>query len=116
MKRVKTDLSEADIGMTVFGSTAWIFTVVDMEDGNLIFSEDPVEFSDDVIELMDNIVAAVVRVAGIETDAEFVVVNDAIVDPCQLLKSPSDFRTPFRPWFPARYSSLCRQSALRSIL
>lgn len=45
VQRFKSDFSLADIGMSVFGGAPDIFTVIDMEDGNLIFADESVNCS-----------------------------------------------------------------------
>ncbi len=65
---VEPDLTEAHIGVPILGGSFYIFTVVDMEDGDLIFSQNPVELLKDAFGIVYDIVAAVVSMAGIKAD------------------------------------------------
>ena len=66
---IESDFAFSDIGVSVFLCTACVFTVVDMEDGYLVFSQKAVEIIDDFVEVMYDIVAAVMGMACIEADA-----------------------------------------------
>ena len=50
---VKTDLPETDILVPVFRRAGDVFTVVDVEDGDLFFPEDMVEFIDHIVKMVD---------------------------------------------------------------
>lgn len=88
---VKTDIAEAKIGMPVFGGTPLIFAVIDMEDGNLVFSQEAVELLDHTVKIMDDVITAVVGMAGIEADAQLVAAGDSIVDARQFFKALPKF-------------------------
>ena len=64
--RVKTDVSETDVLMTVLSSTWRILAVIDMEDRDLILSDDTVKFTYYIIKMMDDIVPAVARMTGVK--------------------------------------------------
>ena len=98
--RVKSDVSETDIGMPVFCGSRNIFTVINVKDGNLIFSDQAVELIDHIIEMVDDIISTVTGMAGIKADSQFVIVYNAVIDLCKLFKCASDFGT-----FPAMVSS-----------
>ncbi len=65
--RVKTDVSETDVLMTVLSSTWRILAIIDMEDRDLILSDDTVKFIYYIIKMMDDIVPAVARMTGVKT-------------------------------------------------
>ena len=65
--RVKTDVSETDVLMTVLSSTWRILAVIDMEDRNLILSDDAVKFIYYIIKMINDIVPAVARMTGVKT-------------------------------------------------
>ena len=91
--RIKADFSEADICMAVFGGAGWIFAVINMEDSDLVFSDQPVKVVDDTVEIVDDVIAAVACMAGVKADTKLVVVDDTIINLCKLFKCPADLRT-----------------------
>lgn len=98
--RVKSDMSETDIGMPVFCGSRNIFTVINVKDGNLIFSDQAVELIDYIIEMVDDIISAVTGMAGVKADSQLVIVYNAVINLCKLFKCAADFGT-----FPAMVSS-----------
>ena len=64
----QTYRSLADIGMSVFGSAPFIHAVIDMEDGDLIFADETVEFIDDAIEIIYDIMPRIVHMTSVKTD------------------------------------------------
>ena len=101
---IKSNFSKSDIGVPVFGGSGRILTVVDMEDCNLILSDQTVKLFDDTVKVMDDIVTAVACVTGVEADAQFVAVNDTVIDLCEFFEAASDLRS-----FPAMVSSAMLQ-------
>ena len=108
--RVKSDMSETDIGMPVFCGSRNIFTVINVKDGNLIFSDQAVELIDHIIEMVDDIISAVTCMTSVKADS-------LIYHSGQLhhkvrassYKIPSVFLIPFRPLFQGQYSSQSQQ-------
>ena len=99
---IKSNFSKSDIGVPVFGGSGRILTVVDMEDCNLILSDQTVKLFDDTVKVMDDIVTAVACVTGVEADAQFVAVNDTVIDLCEFFEAASDSQIPFPPWSPVQ--------------
>ena len=91
--RVKSDMSETDIGMPVFCGSRNIFTVINVKDGNLIFSDQAVELIDHIIEMVDDIISAVTGMAGVKADSQLVIVYNAVINLCKLFKCAADFGT-----------------------
>ena len=83
----KADSALSDVFMAVFGRAAGIFAVIDMKDGNLVFADNLVKMADNTVEIMDNIISGIVRMAGIETDTQLVIVHDAVINSCLLYTS-----------------------------
>lgn len=98
--RVKSDMSETDIGMPVFCGSRNIFTVINVKDGNLIFSDQAVELIDYIIEMVDDIISAVTGMAGVKADSQLVIVYNAVINLCKLFKV-----RPISEPFPAMVSS-----------
>ena len=63
--------------MPVFLCTTHIFTVVNMKDRNLIFTDQMIKLVDHTVEITTDIITTVVSVAGIKTDTQFVAVDYA---------------------------------------
>ena len=97
---IESNFSSAEIGMPVFLCTTHIFTVVNMKDRNLIFTDQMIKLVDHTVEITTDIITTVVSVAGIKTDTQFVAVDYAVIDCC---KSSKD--RPSSDPFPAMVSS-----------
>jgi hypothetical protein len=52
--------------VAVLGGTGDVLAVVDMEDGNLVFSQNTVKFFHHVVEMVDDVISGITRVAGVE--------------------------------------------------
>ena len=100
---IKADFAETYVGMAILGSTAYIFAVINVKDGNLIFSDQAVELIDHIIEMVDDIISAVTGMAGVKADSQLVIVYNASDKSVQALQMCGRFRNLFRPWFPVRY-------------
>lgn len=85
----------------VFLCTTHIFTVVNMKDRNLIFTDQMIKLVDHTVEITTDIITTVVSVAGIKTDTQFVAVDYAVIDCCKFFKRPWPSSDPF----PAMVSS-----------
>ena len=57
MQRIETNRAEPQIFMPVFGCTGYIFTVVNMKDGNLIFPQYFIKLIDDPFKIMNNVIS-----------------------------------------------------------
>ena len=93
VQSIKTNTAFSKILMAVLCGSTGIFAVIDMEGSNLIFSKHLVEVCDYPVKIVDNIITTVMGMAGIEADTEPVFFRYAVIDPCQLLKIPSNLRT-----------------------
>ena len=80
---IESNFSSAEIGMPVFLCTTHIFTVVNMKDRNLIFTDQMIKLVDHTVEITTDIITTVVSVAGIKTDTQFVAVDYAVIDCCK---------------------------------
>ena len=89
---IESNFSSAEIGMPVFLCTTHIFTVVNMKDRNLIFTDQMIKLVDHTVEITTDIITTVVSVAGIKTDTQFVAVDYAVIDCCKFFKRPAKFR------------------------
>ena len=76
--------------MAILGSAAYIFTVVNVKDSNLLFAYELVKVVDDSVKIVNDIIATVMCMAGIKADTQLFVVDNTIVDACKFLKRPSD--------------------------
>ena len=95
--RVKSDMSETDIGMPVFCGSRNIFTVINVKDGNLIFSDQAVELIDHIIEMVDDIISAVTGMAGVKADSQLVIVYNAVrteLSPLMIWRIPASVPAP----------------------
>lgn len=88
----ESDKTVIDVGMAVFGGTFFIFAVIDVEDGNLVFADILIKFIQYAVEVFFNVIACVVCVAGVEADTKLVIINNLIINACQFLKGAADFR------------------------
>ena len=66
----KPDLTDTEIGMSVFGGSLFVLAVVDMENCDLILAEGFVKLIQDEIRICCEIISCVVDVAGVEADAQ----------------------------------------------
>ena len=85
-KSLKSDFALTDIGMAVFLCALRIFAVIDMEDSNLVFSENPVKGFDDTVKIIPDVISAVMCVAGVKADTKLFIIGDAAINPGQLFK------------------------------
>ena len=69
------------------------FTVVNMKDRNLIFTDQIIKLVDHTVEITTDIITTVVSVAGIKTDTQLVAVDYAVIDCCKFFKRPAKFRS-----------------------
>ncbi len=65
----KPDLTDTEIGMSVFGGSLFVLAVVDMENCDLILAEGFVKLIQDEIRICCEIISCVGR-AGVEADAQ----------------------------------------------
>ena len=70
VQRCKPDLTDTEIGMSVFGGSLFVLAVVDMENCDLILAEGFVKLIQDEIRIGCEIISCVVDVAGVEADAQ----------------------------------------------
>lgn len=91
VQRCKPDLTGTEIGMSVFGGSLFVLTVVDMENCNLILAEGFVKLIQDEIRICCEIISCVVDVAGVEADAQPVRKTDTVIDCSQFFKAFADF-------------------------
>ena len=82
----------SDIGMTVFAGPSFILAVVDVEQSNLIFTDQTVEAVYYTVKIMNNVIPCIVQVAGIHADTQFIIKFYFIEDGRQLFKVPPDLR------------------------
>ena len=90
--RVEAQLSLSKAFMAVLMCTADIFGIIDMENCDLIFSDDTVKFINHPIKVVYHILARIVGMAGVKADAQLVVIFHAVVNGSQLFKAASDLR------------------------
>ena len=90
IKCVKADKAFTDVSVAVFVTAALVFAVIDMEYGNLIFSNQSVELPDHTVKIVHNIIARIMNMAGVEADTEPVVFRHAVIDRGKLLKAFAD--------------------------
>ena len=76
--------------MAILGSTAYIFAVINVKDGNLLFAYEFVKMVDDSVKIVNDIIATVMCMAGIKADAQLFVVDNTVVDACKFFERPSD--------------------------
>ena len=76
--------------MSILVGSTWIFTVIDVEDSNLIFAENVVKGINYTVKVVDNVISGIVSVAGIKADPETVFFHHTIIDLSQFFKSASD--------------------------
>ena len=105
LQRFKTDFPKPDIFMPIFMTSTVIFAVVDMEDCDLLFSNQTVKRFDHFVKLMNDIIPGVVDMTGVKADTQLIRIFDAIVNPCQFLKAFSHFTA---------LSSHCLQGDIRN--
>ena len=77
---ISTDMTFAKIFVPVFPCTPLIFTVVDVENGNLVKPDYPVKFCHHTLVVTDEVVSGIIDVACVEADAKFFRVITAVVD------------------------------------
>ena len=87
---IKADFAETYVGMAILGSTAYIFAVINVKDGNLLFAYEFVKMVDDSVKIVNDIIATVMCMAGIKADAQLFVVDNTVVDACKFFERPSD--------------------------
>ena len=109
---IKADFTETYVGMAILGSAAYIFTVVNVKDSNLLFAYELVKVVDDSVKIVNDIIATVMCMAGIKADTQLFVVDNTIVDACKFLKD-----RPISVPFPAIVSKAILQfvSLLRTV-
>ena len=56
---IKADFTETYVGMAILGSAAYIFAVINVKDGNLVFAYEFVEMVDDSVKIVNDIIATV---------------------------------------------------------
>ena len=83
----KPDLTDTEIGMSVFGGSLFVLAVVDMENCDLILAEGFVKLIQDEIRICCEIISCVVDVAGVEADAQPVRKTDTVIDCSQFFKA-----------------------------
>ena len=77
--------------MSILVGSTWIFTVINVKDGNLIFSDQAVELIDHIIEMVDDIISAVTCMTSVKADSQFIILDNSIINPGKFFKIPSDF-------------------------
>ena len=87
---IKADFAETYVGMAILGSAAYIFAVINVKDGNLLFAYEFVKMVDDSVKIVNDIIATVMCMAGIKADAQLFVVDNTVVDACKFFERPSD--------------------------
>ena len=92
VQSLKADRALAEILMPVLCRIAWILAVIDMKNGDLIFSDHPVKLLQHAVKILHKIIPGIVCMAGIKTDAQLLVVYHPIINRRELLKAPSDLR------------------------
>lgn len=113
VQRCKPDLTDTEIGMSVFGGSLFVLAVVDMENCDLILAEGFVKLIQDEIRICCEIISCVVDVAGIEADAQPVRKTDTVIDWQPVLQSVCRFRSLCLPLFPVRCGPEKAGKALR---
>ncbi len=76
--------------MAVLFCSTCIFAVIYVEDRDLVLAEDLVKLFCDAVKVMDNIIPAVVSMACVKADAKLVIMDNAIIDACQLFEGTTD--------------------------
>ena len=89
--RIKPDKALPDVGVAVFGSAAFIFAVIDVENCDLVLSDQPVEAVEDAVKIIYDVVARIMDMAGIKAHPEAFRAADAVIDPGKLFKAFADF-------------------------
>ena len=90
-EQATADDSKANIFMPVFRGSWNIFTVIDVEDCNLIFSKQTVKRLHNIIKMMDDIISAVACMTSVKADSQFIILDNSIINPGKFFKIPSDF-------------------------
>ena len=87
VQRCKPDLTDTEIGMSVFGGSLFVLAVVDMENCDLILAEGFVKLIQDEIRICCEIISCVVDVAGVEADAQRLIPDGDFVSPSLWIRS-----------------------------
>ena len=113
VQRCKPDLTDTEIGMSVFGGSLFVLAVVDMENCDLILAEGFVKLVQDEIRICCEIISCVVDVAGVEADAQPVRKTDTVIDCSQFFQKRLPISEPCLPLFPVRCGPEKAGKALR---
>ena len=83
---IKTNCSEANIGMAVLVRTHWIFRVIYMDHLQAIQANHPIELSQHSVKIILHIVACIIGMTSIKRHRKFLVQRDPINNVCELFK------------------------------
>ena len=93
--------------MAILGSTAYIFAVINVKDGNLLFAYEFVKMVDDSVKIVNDIIATVMCMAGIKARRAAFRCGQHRRRCVQVLRKTVRSRFPFLPSSLRQYYNSC---------